>query len=67
MVSIATLQALLIARQIVRETIGTALYFMTYESGKQLLVKYQGVDSPVSPLAVALSGGFCGMISLVSV
>ena len=51
----------------VRETFGTAIYFMSYESGKQLLVKYQGVNSPTSPLAVALAGGLCGMIGLVSV
>ena len=52
---------------VVRETFGTAIYFMSYESGKQLLVKYQGVNSPTSPLAVALAGGFCGIIGLVSV
>jgi hypothetical protein len=40
---------------------------MTYESGKQLLVKYSGTDSPVSPMAVALAGGFCGMVSLAAV
>jgi hypothetical protein len=52
---------------VVRETFGTAVYFMTYESVKQLLVKYQSVSSPTSPLAVTLAGGFCGMIGLVSV
>ena len=51
----------------VRETVGTGLYFMAYESGKQLLVKSQGLNSPVSPLAVALAGGFCGMFSLAVV
>ena len=52
---------------LVRETFGTAVYFMSYESGKQVLVKYQGVDTPTSPLAVAIAGGICGIVGLVSV
>ena len=47
----------------VRDTIGTAIYFTTYESTKQLLVKVQGSDSPTSPLSVAMAGGFCGLAS----
>ena len=46
-----------------RDTIGTAIYFTTYESTKQLLVKFQGSDSPTSPLSVAMAGGFCGLAS----
>ena len=47
----------------VRDTLGTGIYFATYESGKQLLVKFQGSDSPTSPLSVAISGGLCGLVS----
>ncbi|KAL8980182.1 MAG: hypothetical protein Q9177_005949 [Variospora cf. flavescens] len=46
-----------------RDTIGTAIYFTTYESTKQLLVKFQGSDSPTSPSSVAMAGGFCGLVS----
>ncbi|KAL8914801.1 MAG: hypothetical protein Q9171_000637 [Xanthocarpia ochracea] len=46
-----------------RDTIGTAIYFTTYESVKQLLVKFQGSDSPTSPLSVATAGGLCGLVS----
>ena len=48
---------------IVRDTIGTAIYFTTYESVKQLLVKFQGSNSPTSPSSVALAGGLCGLVS----
>lgn len=47
----------------VRDTIGTAIYFTVYESGKQLSVKFQGSDSPTSPLSVAMAGGLCGLVS----
>ena len=53
----------LIHESTVRDTIGTAIYFMSYESGKQLLVKFQGSDSPTSPLSVALAGGISGLVS----
>ena len=43
------------------------MYFMTYESTKQLLVKYQGKSSPTAPSAVAIAGGLCGIISWVVV
>ena len=48
---------------LLRDTIGTAIYFATYESTKQILVKLQGSDSPTSPLSVAVAGGFCGLAS----
>ena len=48
---------------LMRDTIGTAIYFTTYESGKQLLVKFQGSDSPTSPSSVAMAGGMCGLVS----
>ena len=51
----------------VRDTIGSAIYFSTYESTKQMLVKLQGSNSPVSPLSVAMAGGFCGLASVTCV
>ncbi|KAI9773944.1 MAG: hypothetical protein M1840_006170 [Geoglossum simile] len=47
---------------LLRDTIGTAVYFMTYESGKQMLATYGG-GSPTSPLAVVTAGGLCGIVS----
>ncbi|KAI4280847.1 MAG: hypothetical protein L6R38_004123 [Xanthoria sp. 2 TBL-2021] len=48
---------------ILRDTVGTAIYFTTYESVKQLLVRFQGSNSPTSPLSVATAGGLCGLVS----
>lgn len=48
---------------LLRDTIGTAIYFTVYESGKQLSVKFQGSSSPTSPLSVAMAGGLCGLVS----
>ena len=52
---------------LVRDTIGSAIFFPTYESTKQLLVKYQGKSSPTSPSAVAVAGGLCGVVSWIIV
>ncbi|KAI9794832.1 MAG: hypothetical protein M1816_002960 [Peltula sp. TS41687] len=46
---------------LLRDTLGTAIYFMTYESCKQ--VAASTVNSPTSPLAVVLAGGLCGIVS----
>ena len=46
----------------VRDTIGTSIYFMTYESAKQMLANARG-NSPTSPLAVVIAGGLCGLVS----
>lgn len=54
-------------KNLVRDTIGTTLYFSTYESTKQILVKFQKSDNPTSPLAVATAGGLCGLVSWVCV
>ena len=51
----------------VRDSIGSTIYFSTYESAKQLLVKFQGSDSPTSPLSVAISGGLCGTAGWICV
>lgn len=48
---------------LLRDTLGTAIYFMTYESSKQLLTTYRGDKSPTNPLAVVVAGGLCGVAS----
>lgn len=50
----------------VRDTIGSTIYFITYESCKQLLANSRG-NSPTSPLAVVVAGGLCGLVSWVCV
>ncbi|KAF2759486.1 mitochondrial carrier [Pseudovirgaria hyperparasitica] len=45
-----------------RDTIGTGIYFMTYESAKQVLANARG-NSPTSPAAVVVAGGLCGLVS----
>jgi solute carrier family 25 carnitine/acylcarnitine transporter 20/29 len=47
---------------LLRDTIGTAIYFMTYESAKQLLANARGRE-PTSPYAVVVAGGLCGVVS----
>ncbi|RDA87899.1 hypothetical protein CP532_1683 [Ophiocordyceps camponoti-leonardi (nom. inval.)] len=48
---------------LLRDTLGTAIYFMVYESGKQLGTTFAG-DSPNSnKLAVVAAGGLCGLVS----
>ncbi|MCJ1308333.1 hypothetical protein MMC25_001986 [Agyrium rufum] len=47
----------------IRDTIGTAVYFMTYESCKQLLVKFQKRESPTAPTSVAIAGGISGLVA----
>ncbi|KAF5875008.1 putative mitochondrial carrier protein [Botrytis fragariae] len=48
---------------LLRDTLGTAIYFMTYESCKQLLTTYTGSKGSTSPFAVVVAGGFCGVAS----
>ncbi|KND94035.1 putative mitochondrial carrier C29A3.11c [Tolypocladium ophioglossoides CBS 100239] len=48
---------------LLRDTLGTSIYFMVYESGKQLGTTFGG-DSPNSnKLAVVAAGGMCGLVS----
>ena len=47
---------------LLRDTIGTSIYFMTYESVKQLMANARG-QSPTSPYAVVVAGGLCGIVS----
>lgn len=48
---------------LLRDTLGTAIYFMTYESVKQVLLTYRGDNTTTSPIAVASAGGLCGVVS----
>lgn len=47
---------------LLRDTVGTAIYFMTYESAKQLMGNARG-KSATSPYAVLAAGGLCGIVS----
>ena len=47
---------------LLRDTIGTSIYFITYESIKQLMANARGKD-PTTPLAVTVAGGLCGIVS----
>ncbi|TIA47891.1 hypothetical protein D6C77_10098 [Aureobasidium pullulans] len=49
---------------LVRDTIGTAIYFGTYETVKQVLSNGRG-NEPAEPAAVALAGATCGIVSWV--
>lgn len=48
---------------LLRDTLGTAIYFMTYESSKQILTTYRRDKSPTNPFAVVIAGGLCGVAS----
>lgn len=47
----------------VRDALGTGIYFMTYESSKQLLTNFGGAGAPSNPFAVLVAGGLCGIVS----
>ncbi|CAN9439495.1 unnamed protein product [Alternaria alternata] len=47
---------------LLRDSIGTGIYFVTYESVKQVLANARGT-SPTHPLAVVVAGGLCGLVS----
>lgn len=47
----------------VRDTLGTSIYFMVYESGKQLGTTFAGDNPNSNKLAVVASGGLCGLVS----
>ncbi|KAK3315009.1 mitochondrial carrier domain-containing protein [Apodospora peruviana] len=48
---------------LLRDTLGTGTYFMTYESSKQLLTTLGGDGTHSNPLAVLVAGGLCGIVS----
>jgi len=47
---------------LLRDSIGTGVYFITYETAKQLLSNARG-EGPANTHAVALAGGACGLVS----
>nr|POE85589.1 putative mitochondrial carrier c29a3.11c [Quercus suber] len=47
---------------LLRDTVGTAIYFGIYESIKQMMANGRG-NEPASPLAVLVAGGMCGITS----
>ncbi|OBR03643.1 Mitochondrial carrier protein [Colletotrichum higginsianum IMI 349063] len=48
---------------LLRDTLGTAIYFMVYESGKQLGTTFGGDHPTTNKLSVVISGGLCGIVS----
>ncbi|CAK7209194.1 hypothetical protein SBRCBS47491_000358 [Sporothrix bragantina] len=48
---------------LLRDTLGTGLYFITYESSKQLLTTFTGDSSHSNTLPVFIAGGLCGIVS----
>ncbi|PHH81367.1 hypothetical protein CDD82_937 [Ophiocordyceps australis] len=48
---------------LLRDTLGTAIYFMVYESGKQLGTTLSGENPHSSKVSVVVAGGLCGMVS----
>ena len=46
---------------LLRETIGSGLYFGVYESTKQIMTTYSGADKANSRGAVLVAGGLCGV------
>ncbi|RYO89666.1 hypothetical protein DL766_004070 [Monosporascus sp. MC13-8B] len=47
----------------VRDTLGTGIYFATYESSKQVLTTFSGRDAHKNPVAVLAAGALCGIVS----
>ncbi|KAI1817119.1 mitochondrial carrier domain-containing protein [Poronia punctata] len=48
---------------LLRDTLGTGIYFATYESSKQLLTTFSGTDAHKNPVAVLVAGAMCGIVS----
>ncbi|OAA32631.1 mitochondrial carrier protein [Moelleriella libera RCEF 2490] len=48
---------------LLRDTLGTSLYFMVYESGKQVGTTIAGDNPNNNKLAVVTAGGMCGLVS----
>jgi len=46
-----------------RDLLGTGIYFMTYETGKQIFLTYSGDQTTTSPMAAMTAGGLCGIVS----
>ncbi|KAI1781173.1 mitochondrial carrier domain-containing protein [Hypoxylon cercidicola] len=48
---------------LLRDTLGTGIYFATYESSKQILTTFSGKDAHKNPIAVLAAGALCGIVS----
>ncbi|KAG9257683.1 mitochondrial carrier domain-containing protein [Emericellopsis atlantica] len=48
---------------LLRDTLGTSIYFMVYESSKQLITTFGGNDPNTNRVAVVAAGGLCGLVS----
>jgi len=48
---------------LLRDTLGTGIYFATYESSKQILTTVSGKDAHKNPIAVLVAGALCGIVS----
>ncbi|KAI1800952.1 mitochondrial carrier domain-containing protein [Daldinia bambusicola] len=48
---------------LLRDTLGTGIYFATYESSKQVLTTFSGKDAHKNPIAVLVAGALCGIVS----
>ncbi|KAK8039772.1 hypothetical protein PG993_008183 [Apiospora rasikravindrae] len=48
---------------LMRDSLGTGIYFATYESSKQLLTTFSGTNAHKNPIAVLVAGGLCGIVS----
>lgn len=52
---------------LLRDTLGTAIYFVVYESSKQLVTTFGGDHPHARKLAVLTSGGLCGIVSWAAI
>lgn len=52
-----------LTQHVVRDTLGTAIYFMVYESGKQIGNTLAGDHPNSNKVAVVAAGGMCGLVS----
>ncbi|KAG5977834.1 hypothetical protein E4U55_006517 [Claviceps digitariae] len=48
---------------LLRDTLGTGIYFMVYESGKQIGTTMAGDNPNNNKMAVVTAGGMCGLVS----
>jgi hypothetical protein len=52
---------------LLRDVIGSGIYFGVYESTKQTMTAYTGAEKPNTMTAIAVSGWICGVFSWVVV
>jgi hypothetical protein len=53
----------ILTKLVVRDTLGTSIYFMVYESGKQIGNTLAGDHPNSNKVAVVAAGGMCGLVS----